>query len=628
MRSSYTATTTNGKAGSQRRARENAEKEGSDGPKPKKTKAKANDTEDEENDKNDDNNNDDDDDDIDGDDNVDPLAVPLPSGFRILRNFGGVQGLSIAYEVFTEAAEKAFFEAPGLFAPLQPKTVRTAGRYHENIMGPQSFPREMFELLNAARDCGLKSGLITPDYCLAWGYPQGSKFAAHFDSRYRWGEDVMGVSLGTSCEIHFIPVSRVLPAGSKTVKAVLPRRSIYIMEDEARTLWKHGIFKVGKAVGARGDIPPAWNPDNYRRSLTLRCTKTYNAFELERQIAARKSIQSSSSSAPSFHKEIILMLQQRLSAQRVFGEEKNQEGKKFSKEEMAAVEATARNTLKFVLELPESLSQARLPRGECNFLEHLPPVLSTKYKSEPRPPSRAQRGQTLLGEMNTGVFGGFGGEGGGGGGGYGYGGAGGGGGAAGGGAGGGGGFDLGALFQSYFGGLGHILEGGGGGSGGANDGGYGINDDEEDNRAIEAALEASAGDEEWRFQEALKSSITDRGGEKKNMSSSSSSSAKQSSSSSSSSTIQSSSSSKLKKPSPSLSSSSAIVPLSSKPSDDELRRLRMQHFDKRLRMQHFDKGATSNPSAVANKPSAIKPVAIKPDPADICIDLTLEEEED
>jgi hypothetical protein len=398
------------------------------------------------------------------------------------------------------------------------------------------------------------------------------------------------------------------------------------MEDEARTLWKHGIFKVGKAVGARGDIPPAWNPDNYRRSLTLRCTKTYNAFELERQIAARKSIQSSSSSAPSFHKEIILMLQQRLSAQRVFGEEKNQEGKKFSKEEMAAVEATARDTLKFVLELPESLSQARLPRGECNFLEHLPPVLSTKYKSEPRPPSRAQRGQTLLGEMNTGVFGGFGGEGGGGGGGYGYGGAGVGGGAAGGGAGGGGGFDLGALFQSYFGGLGHILEGGGGGSGGGNDGGYGINDDEEDNRAIEAALEASAGDEERRFQEALKSSITDRGGEKKNMSSSSSSSAKQSSSSSS--TIQSSSSSKLKKPSPSLSSSSAIVPLSSKPSDDELRRLRMQHFDKRLRMQHFDKGATSNPSAVANKPSAIKPVAIKPDPADICIDLTLEEEED
>lgn len=190
MRSSYTATTTNGKAGSQRRARENAEKEGSGGPKPKKTKAKANDTEDEENDKNDDNNNDDDDDDIDGDDNVDPLAVPLPSGFRILRNFGGVQGLSIAYEVFTEAAEKAFFEAPGLFAPLQPKTVRTAGRYHENIMGPQSFPREMFELLNAARDCDLKSGLITPDYCLAWGYPQGSKFAAHFDSRYRWGEDV------------------------------------------------------------------------------------------------------------------------------------------------------------------------------------------------------------------------------------------------------------------------------------------------------------------------------------------------------------------------------------------------------------------------------------------------------
>ena len=110
-----------------------------------------------------------------------------------MRNFGGVKGLSIAYEVFTEAAERAFFETPGLFMPLPSKAVKSQGRYYESILTPHSpFPRELHELLNAVRDCGLKPGLVTPDYCLAWGYPKGGAFNMHFDSRYRWGEDVTG----------------------------------------------------------------------------------------------------------------------------------------------------------------------------------------------------------------------------------------------------------------------------------------------------------------------------------------------------------------------------------------------------------------------------------------------------
>ena len=73
-----------------------------------------------------------------------------------------------------------------------------------------------------------------------------------------------------------------MPKDLQTVKAVLPRRSIYIMEGDSRTKWKHAIFKIGKAAGARADKPPLWNPQSFRRSITLRCTKTYNEMELER----------------------------------------------------------------------------------------------------------------------------------------------------------------------------------------------------------------------------------------------------------------------------------------------------------------------------------------------------------
>jgi hypothetical protein len=140
----------------------------------------------------------------------------------------------------TEAAERAIFTCPALFGKLDGKAAHASGRYHESILGLEAFPREIFELLNAARDSGLKPNLTTPDYCLSWGYPTGGKFSPHFDSRYRWGEDVLGISLGASCEMHFLPASKSLPAGSTRQVLVVPRRSIYIMEHEARTHWKHG----------------------------------------------------------------------------------------------------------------------------------------------------------------------------------------------------------------------------------------------------------------------------------------------------------------------------------------------------------------------------------------------------
>ena len=86
---------------------------------------------------------------------------------------------------------------------------------------------------------------------LCWGYPPGSIFASHYDSRYNWGEVrcgaaffaatlhprsqaraapafaqyVAGVSLGAPCEIVFVENrtgKRVPPKGARKVRIILP----------------------------------------------------------------------------------------------------------------------------------------------------------------------------------------------------------------------------------------------------------------------------------------------------------------------------------------------------------------------------------------------------------------------
>lgn len=52
-----------------------------------------------------------------------------------------------------------------------------------------------------------------------------------------------GVSLGAPAELRFMP-----SGGSTPIKVLVPCRSIYIMTQEARTMYKHGVFNVGLQV--------------------------------------------------------------------------------------------------------------------------------------------------------------------------------------------------------------------------------------------------------------------------------------------------------------------------------------------------------------------------------------------
>ena len=96
---------------------------------------------------------------------------------QIVRNVGGIQGLHVATDVFTESAERRLFE---LGSNIHSPNIITASTHHTGkaqrngeSSGPQIWPVDMFKVCNVIGDCGLFPGYICPDYCLSLNYPPG-----------------------------------------------------------------------------------------------------------------------------------------------------------------------------------------------------------------------------------------------------------------------------------------------------------------------------------------------------------------------------------------------------------------------------------------------------------------------
>lgn len=194
---------------------------------------------------------------------------------EISRNVNGIEGLHLATDCFSEEVEKRIFLS-GYKDGTNEKTLNgkkvpwRAGRFS----GPTDWPDDYFKLVNQIRDCGLVPGYVPPDYCFRIAYPVGAGFFRHYDSRHRWGEVIVGVTLGQSGVMYFVPKD-----GRDSIRVVLPRRSIYVMSGASRYDWKHGIDKHQPTHPS-----PSWNSNNLRISLTLRSKKVFSDVYLERQL--------------------------------------------------------------------------------------------------------------------------------------------------------------------------------------------------------------------------------------------------------------------------------------------------------------------------------------------------------
>jgi len=76
------------------------------------------------------------------------------------------------------------------------------------------------------------------DYSLQLKYTPGVRFNAHYDSKLRWEEFIVGVNLKSEAELYFTKKD------TKTVSITIPPRSIYVLSGESRYQWRHGIKKV------------------------------------------------------------------------------------------------------------------------------------------------------------------------------------------------------------------------------------------------------------------------------------------------------------------------------------------------------------------------------------------------
>jgi alkylated DNA repair dioxygenase AlkB len=206
---------------------------------------------------------------------------------KIIRNVGGVPGLDLASDAFSEDIKRQLFSSRVLFANAPEEASRCTER-HVHATGPHHWDASVWCVSNLLGDL-FPDKHVPPDYCLALNYPPGAGFNFHCDSCFRWGECVWGVSLGQEAILSFLNCGgkhteyvkderlnlevKETDSGKIQVNLQLPRRSIYVMHGPARLAWKHGILKQTKNRLKQLPKPPFWNPWNLRRSLTFRTTK-------------------------------------------------------------------------------------------------------------------------------------------------------------------------------------------------------------------------------------------------------------------------------------------------------------------------------------------------------------------
>ena len=243
-----------------------------------------------------------------------PFGVrPTPgAAMRVERNVADIQGLHIVYDAFPERVEQLMFDEMKGFqtvelsfrksgapyprvADMKDPSMKTGsdgkpyGRAQKNaITNFDSFGPYDWPVIGTVRD-KLCPGWVLPNETKGMQYIQGrdrNAISNHYDP-LSYGESIVGVSLGRGLTLKMQRCpkghSRCDCKGAaralvEVVRIPLPRRSIYILEGQAR--YSPG-YTHGLEWPANREPSPSWNPTGERRSRTYRATKAWNLFCLE-----------------------------------------------------------------------------------------------------------------------------------------------------------------------------------------------------------------------------------------------------------------------------------------------------------------------------------------------------------
>lgn len=104
---------------------------------------------------------------------------------------------------------------------------------YDLIRFPVAMPSLIYQLSQSLVEQKIVS--IQPDQVIINEYAPGEGLRPHKDRNY-FENQICGVNLGSSCIMRFIEIS-----GKGVIDVGMPRRSVYVMQDDARYKWNHSM---------------------------------------------------------------------------------------------------------------------------------------------------------------------------------------------------------------------------------------------------------------------------------------------------------------------------------------------------------------------------------------------------
>ena len=131
---------------------------------------------------------------------------------------------------------------------------------YDLVAFPVPIPAKILQL--AREITGSEILTVQPDQVIINEYLPGEGIKPHKDRNY-FENQICGVNLGSGCVMRFIN-----SANFETIDVEIPRRSMYLMQDDARNKWSHGIPSRKKDT-INGNVYPR----ERRVSITYRKVK-------------------------------------------------------------------------------------------------------------------------------------------------------------------------------------------------------------------------------------------------------------------------------------------------------------------------------------------------------------------
>lgn len=104
---------------------------------------------------------------------------------------------------------------------------------YDLVKFPVPIPRKIYRLAEEIVEKNILDQ--QPDQVIINEYSPGQGIRPHKDRNY-FDNQICGINLGSGCVMKFIKIK-----GGDVVDVEIPRRSLYVMQDEARYKWNHAI---------------------------------------------------------------------------------------------------------------------------------------------------------------------------------------------------------------------------------------------------------------------------------------------------------------------------------------------------------------------------------------------------